>query len=99
MHCHGEEVMATGPGVSQGKTPFVEQFLASNRAANLDAVNQAWKSAGNEGTVSESLVSKIRSRLKAAGKRGSNGGATEEAAAPAAKPKSSPKVKAKSKPE
>src|SRR4051812_36664580 len=99
MHWNGEEIMATGPGVSQGKTPFVEQFLSSNRAANLDAVNEAWKSAGNEGTVSESLVSKIRSRLKAAGKEGSNGGDTGEAKAPAAKAKSSSKgAKGKAKP-
>src|SRR4051794_25332285 len=94
--------MATGSGVNQGKTPFVEQFLQANRAANLDAVNEAWKSAGNQGTVSESLVSKVRSRLNSAGKKRANGGATEEAAAPAAKPKSSPKGakgKAKAKPE
>src|SRR3954453_1045924 len=90
--------MATGPGTNQGKTAFVEQFLASNLDADLDTVNEAWKSAGNEGTVSESLVSKVRSRLKAEGKEGAIGGGAEEAGAPAAQPKASPKEKAKSSP-
>ena len=56
--------MATGTGVNQGKTAFVENFLTIDPDAAFAAVNQAWKSAGNDDSVSESLVSKTRSRLK-----------------------------------
>ena len=40
--------MATGSGVNQGKTAFLEEFLPDNRDADEDAVNQAWNAAGNE---------------------------------------------------
>ena len=79
--------MATGTGVNQGKTAFVEGFLTIDPDAALDAVNRAWKSAGNEGSVSESLVSKTRSQLRLTGKRGANGGANGANAGPAAKGK------------
>src|SRR3954451_10907429 len=55
--------MATGPGVNQGKSAFLEDFLPENRDADLDAVNRAWSAAGNQGTISESLFGKIRARL------------------------------------
>jgi hypothetical protein len=61
--------MATGPGVNQGKSAFLEEFLPGNRDANLEAVNKAWTAAGHEGTVSESLLGKIRSKLGLTGKR------------------------------
>src|SRR3954453_5843499 len=85
--------MATGNGVNQGKTAFLEGFLPDNRDADLDAVNRAWDAAGNQGTISESLFGKIRSKLGLTGKRGGNGGASKETAGPAAKgkAKSSPK--------
>jgi hypothetical protein len=79
--------MATGNGVNQGKTAFLEEFLPGNRDADLDAVNAAWSAAGNQGTISESLFGKLRSRLKLTGKRGSNGGATQEDARPAERSK------------
>ncbi len=62
--------MATGPGVNQGKTAFLEEFLPDNRDANEDAVIAAWKAAGNDGTISSSLVSKIRAKLGLTGRRG-----------------------------
>jgi hypothetical protein len=85
--------MAKGQGINQGKTAFLEEFLPDNRDANLDAVNKAWAAAGNEGTVSESLFGKIRSKLGLTGKRGPNGVAAKEDAGPSAKGKarSSPK--------
>ena len=61
--------MATGPGVNQGKTAFVEKYFASNPDGNLETVNKAWTAAGNAGSVSESLVGKIRSRLGLTGKK------------------------------
>ena len=74
-------------GVNQGKTAFVENFLAINPDAAFAAVNRAWKSAGKDGSVSKSLVSKTRSRLKPTGERGADGGAAEATAKPAAKGK------------
>ena len=84
----GAKIMATGPGVNQGKTPFVAEFLSVNPDATLATVNEAWKSAGNEGTVSESLVGKTRSKLKLTGKKGTNGGSSEAITGSAAQSKS-----------
>jgi hypothetical protein len=67
--------MATGTGVNRGKTAFVENFLTIDPDAAFAAVNRAWKSAGNDDSVSESLVSKTRSRLKLSSKRGADGSA------------------------
>ena len=85
--------MATGPGVNQGKTAFLEDFLPGDPDADFTAVNRAWKAAGNEGSVSESLVSKARSRLKLDRQAGARRGADRATAKPAAKgkAKSSPK--------
>src|SRR3954467_13767691 len=41
---NGAEIMATGPGVNQGKTAFLEELLPGNKDADLDAINRAWKS-------------------------------------------------------
>src|SRR4051812_46702289 len=67
--------MATGNGVNQGKTAFLEEFLPANRDADEAVVNEAWRASGKEGKVSESLISKTRSRLKIAKKRAARGGA------------------------
>src|SRR5262245_54764666 len=48
---------------SQGKTGFVNEFLNDNPQANTRAVNEAWKAAGFEGTISPTLVTKVRSQL------------------------------------
>jgi hypothetical protein len=61
--------MATGPGVNQGKSAFLEKFLPGHRDANLEAVNKAWTAAGNDGTISDSLFGKLRSRLGLTGKK------------------------------
>jgi hypothetical protein len=82
--------MATGPGVNQGKTAFVENFLATHGDANLEAVKQAWMAAGNEGTVSDSLVGKIRAKLGLTTKRTE---AASEPATPAKPAKATLKIK------
>ena len=46
-----------------GKTGFVKEFLNDNPQANAQAVNDAWKAAGFEGTISHSLVTQVRSQL------------------------------------
>lgn len=82
--------MATDPGVNQGKTAFLEDFLPANRDASQDSINEAWRATGNEGSLSESLISKTRSRLKIAKKRAVRGGAYDGPKAKG-KAKSSPK--------
>jgi hypothetical protein len=49
------------------KTQFVKEFLGKNPRANAAAVNLAWKAEGKEGTVSATLVNKLRSTLGLAG--------------------------------
>src|SRR5437763_16948899 len=80
--------MATGNGVNQGKTAFLEEFLPENRDADEAAINQAWRAEGHDDDISGSLVSKTRSRLKIPKKRGATGGAD---AGPKAKGKVKPK--------
>src|SRR3954463_7360785 len=83
--------MATGQGTNQGKTAFVEAFLPENRDADHVMVSEAWRAAGNQGTVSESLVSKTRSRLKRGQAGGVKGGAKRAASSgPGAKGKARP---------
>jgi hypothetical protein len=51
----------------QGKTSFVKEVLNDNPQANSKAVNLAWTEAGMEGTISDTLVNKMRSQLGLAG--------------------------------
>lgn len=46
-----------------GKTMFVKNVLQKNAQANAAAVNAAWKSAGRPGTISGTLVQKMRREL------------------------------------
>jgi hypothetical protein len=52
---------------NQGKTLFVTEFLGQNPHANANTVNEAWKSEGKDGTISATLVNKLRSSLGLAG--------------------------------
>lgn len=54
---------------NQGKSMFVKEILNSNPQANHQAVNEAWRAEGMSGTISPTLVSRMRSRLGLAGKR------------------------------
>ncbi len=60
--------MASGPGVNHGKTAFVKEFLDGHKDANHEVVNDAWVAAGHEGTVSDSLVNKVRQKLGLTGR-------------------------------
>ena len=55
--------MASEVGSDQGKSAFVGDVLTKDHQANTEAVNRAWTKAGHAGTISESLVNKIRSRM------------------------------------
>jgi len=48
---------------SEGKTSFVRQVLEKRPQSNPKAVNQAWNEAGHEGSISGTLVQKIRAEL------------------------------------
>ena len=61
--------MASEVGKDQGKSAFVGDVLTKDRQANTEAVNRAWTKAGHEGTISESLVNKIRSRMGLTGQQ------------------------------
>ena len=53
--------------VNQGKTSFVKQFLSEHPEGNTRTVNEAWRAAGFDGTISPTLVNKTR--VKLTGKR------------------------------
>src|SRR3954471_11215198 len=71
----------------QGKSSFIRGLLGRDPEANEQAVNEAWRKAGNEGTISNSLVSKIRSDMGLTGKKGSRNGAVAGGEAPKRTPK------------
>ena len=60
-------IMATTTAQKKGKTEFVQEVLAKNPLANTTAVNDAWKSAGQTGSISATLVNKQRAALGLAG--------------------------------
>lgn len=61
--------------VDQGKSSFIRELLGRDPKADEEAVNEAWRKAGNQGTISGSLVSKIRSDMGLTGKGRSRNGA------------------------
>src|SRR5262245_27151820 len=52
---------------NQGKTMFIKEVLLDNPFANTQAVNEAWQAAGMKGTISATVVNKMRSRMGLAG--------------------------------
>jgi hypothetical protein len=71
---------------AQGKSQFIKELLVDNPQATYRVVNEAWSDAGMEGTISETLVSRVRSGLGLAGNvpKGRAPGATTKAATTAA---------------
>jgi hypothetical protein len=59
--------MATVPTATAGKTEFVKEVLGKNPHANPKTVNDEWKAAGQDGTISATLVNKLRASLGLAG--------------------------------
>jgi hypothetical protein len=89
--------MASEVGRDQGKSTFVRDVLTKDRQANHEAVNRAWTEAGHAGTISESLVGKLRSQLGLTGPPRPGARVTESAesaeppAAPAPRQRTGPK--------
>jgi hypothetical protein len=77
--------MASEVGRDQGKSAFVGDVLTTDTQANTEAVNRAWTEAGHAGTISESLVNKIRSRMGLTGQP-RPGARVTESAEPAEQP-------------
>ena len=48
---------------SPGKTMFVKEFLNDHPQGNVRAVNEAWRAAGFDGTISKTIVYKVKSSL------------------------------------
>ena len=69
--------MAKTASATPGKTSFVKEFLNDNPQGNSKAVNEAWKAAGFDGTISPTLVNKTRVLL---GLTGNLSGKTKTAA-------------------
>ena len=89
--------MASEVGKDQGKSAFVGDVLTKDNQANTEAVNRAWTKAGHAGTISESLVNQIRSRMGLTGQQRPGARVTESAepaeppAAPAPRRRTGPK--------
>ena len=89
--------MASEVGKEQGKSAFVGDVLTKDHQANTEAVNRAWTKAGHAGTISESLVNQIRSRMGLTGQQRPGAGVTESvesagrSAAPATRRGTGPK--------
>lgn len=92
---HSEDrAMATGRGGNQGKSAFVTEHFQQNPKATDAEITEAWAAAGNEGTISGSLIYKIRTKEGLTGRRGAKGrGAGKKGRA-----KSSPRVAGASEP-
>jgi hypothetical protein len=52
---------------------FVKEMLNDDPLANTEAVNAAWRASGMSGSISSSLVSNVRARMKLAGHRRRSG--------------------------
>ena len=59
--------MATVIPRNQGKTEFVRTVLKNDPRANAKAVKDKWVESGHDGTISETLVNKMRSEMGLAG--------------------------------
>lgn len=53
--------MPTGGVRNEGKSQFVKDVLKRNPFANAQAVNEEWGKSGKSGTISSTLVNKLRS--------------------------------------
>jgi hypothetical protein len=55
--------MATVKGKTEGKSMFLKEYLVDHPDAGTEAIAAAWRAAGNEGTISTSLIGKVRRDL------------------------------------
>jgi hypothetical protein len=67
----GDTRMATGK--AEGKSGFLKEYLVDHPDAAKEAIDAAWQEAGHEGTISTSLIRKVREDLKQGGKGAAKG--------------------------
>ena len=60
--------MTTVKGKNEGKSMFLKEYLVDYPDAGKEAIDAAWREAGNEGTISTSLIGKVRRDLELTGK-------------------------------
>ena len=65
--------MATVKRKNEGKSMFLKEYLVDHPDAGKEAIDAAWREAGNEGTISASLIGKVRKDLGPTGKRTAQG--------------------------
>ncbi len=53
---------------NQGKSMFIKEELNNDPNANAEAINAGWRAAGMSGSISSSLISNVRTRLRLSGK-------------------------------
>ena len=70
-----------------GKSDFIKQVLGKNPQATFKAVNEAWTEAGNDGSISQALVNKMRSEAGLSGNLRTNGKAETPAVVETARPR------------
>ena len=63
----------------QGKTSFIKEFLNDHPEGNVKAVNEAWTKAGFDGSISGTLVNRMRSQLGLTGNLRRKSGKTKAA--------------------
>src|SRR5512132_1302318 len=63
----------TADSALEGKSGFLKEFLVDNPDAAKEAIDAAWQEAGHEGTISTSLISKVRRDLEQGGKGAGKG--------------------------
>lgn len=62
--------MARKKGRDEGKAKFLRDFLQKDPNASAKAVNDAWTSAGNKGTISGSYFYTTKAKLGLSGRQG-----------------------------
>ena len=55
--------MATVKQKNEGKSMFLKEYFVDHPDAGKEAIDAAWRAAGNEGTISTSLIGKVRKDL------------------------------------
>jgi hypothetical protein len=53
---------------SEGKSAFLKEFFVDHPSAKRGEINDAWRAAGNQGQISSSLISAVRTDLGLKGK-------------------------------
>ncbi len=60
--------MATVKRKNEGKSMFLKEYLLDHPDAGKEVIDAAWQEAGNEGTISTSLIGQVRKDLELTGK-------------------------------